>query len=177
MWFRVRWVNHRDLPAGRGAQVVGRNSTIIHTTRPRCDGISPSTDRVCCPSKRFRFMDILAPILWLVNELTGGYLNRRQVRLQVHTAYVRNGNPTPYYFINVTNKSSNRDLEVTRVWFATHPPVHILNPHTVLCPRTAAPRRAVRDVHRDGPTSGCARHGSSRSGPSLERRYRALNLG
>jgi hypothetical protein len=77
-------------------------------------------------------MDIPTPILSLVNELTGGYLNRRRVRLQVHAAYVRNGNPTPYYFLSVTNKSSTRDVEVTHVWFATNPTVHILDPQRPL---------------------------------------------
>jgi hypothetical protein len=84
------------------------------------------------PVKAITLMDILSPILWLVNELTGGYLNRRRVRVQVHTAYFRNGNPTPYCFVNVTNTSSRRDVEVTHVWFATNPPVHILNPYRPL---------------------------------------------
>ena len=84
------------------------------------------------PVKVISLMDICTPILWLVNELTGGYLNRRRVRVHVHTAYVRNGNPTPYYFVNVTNTSSTRDVEVTHAWFATNPPVHILNSHRPL---------------------------------------------
>ena len=52
--------------------------------------------------------------------------------MRVHTAYVGNGKPTPYYFVNVTNNSSTRDVEVTHVWFATKPPVHILNIHRPL---------------------------------------------
>jgi len=79
------------------------------------------------PVRAITLMDIFRPILWLVNELTGGYLNRRRVRVRVHTAYFGNGNPTAYYFVNVTNTSSTRDVEVTHVWFATNPPVHILN--------------------------------------------------
>jgi len=75
---------------------------------------------------------MIPPILWLVNELTGGYLNRRRVRVRVHTAYFGNGNPTPYYFISVTNKSSTRDVEITHVWFATNPPVHLQNIHRPL---------------------------------------------
>jgi hypothetical protein len=77
-------------------------------------------------------MDILTPILWFVNELTGGYLNRRRVRVQVHTAYARNDTPTPYYFVNVTNTSGTREVEVTHVWFATNPPVHLRNPQRPL---------------------------------------------
>jgi len=77
-------------------------------------------------------MDIIPPILWLVNELTGGYLSRRRLRVRVHTAYFGNGNPTPYYFISVTNKSSTRDVEITHVWFATNPPVHLQNIHRPL---------------------------------------------
>jgi hypothetical protein len=64
--------------------------------------------------------------------LTGGWVNRRRVQVRVHIAYFRNGDPTPYYFVNVTNKSKSRDVEITHVWFATDPPVHILNPHTPL---------------------------------------------
>ncbi len=119
-------------------------------------------------------MDTLTPILWLLNELTGGYLNRRRVRLQVHTAYVGNGNPTPYYFLNVTNRSGTRDVEVTHVWFATNPPVHIVNPHRPLPVRLRydEPWETCIEVAR---TPGCSRHGPTRSRPSLERRHRALN--
>jgi hypothetical protein len=84
------------------------------------------------PVNAITLMNILSPILWLLNELTGGYLNRRRVRVRVHTAYFRNGNPTPYCFVNVTTTSSKRAVEVTHVWFATNPPVHILNPYRPL---------------------------------------------
>ena len=84
------------------------------------------------PVKAITLMDLLSPILWLVNELTGGYPNRRRVRVQVHTAYVKNGHPTPYCFVNVTNRSSKRAVQVTHVWFATNPPVHIVNPYRPL---------------------------------------------
>ncbi len=73
-------------------------------------------------------MDIFTPILWLLNSVTGGWINRRRVRVRVHAAYFRNGNPTPYYFVNVTNRSRSRDVEITHVWFATDPEVRVLNP-------------------------------------------------
>jgi hypothetical protein len=36
------------------------------------------------------------------------------------------GNPVPFLFVNVTNLSRDRDIEVTHVWFAVDPPVHVL---------------------------------------------------
>ena len=34
----------------------------------------------------------------------------------VHVAFF-DGNPVPYYFVNVTNLSRDREVEVTHVWF------------------------------------------------------------
>ena len=39
------------------------------------------------------------------------------------------GNPVPFLFVNVTNLSRDRDIEVTHVWFAVDPPVHVLLSH------------------------------------------------
>jgi len=113
--------------------------------------------------KAITLMDTLTPILWLLNELTGGYLNRRRVRPQVHTAYVGNGNPTPYYFLNVTNRSGKRDVEVTHVWFATNPPVHILNPHRPLPVR----------LHYDEPRETCIEVARLPDVPGMDRLGRA----
>jgi hypothetical protein len=104
----------RDLPTERQAQVVGRNHEDSYHPPARRPDCSLDARRIL-PVKAITLMDILSPILWLVNELTGGYLNRRRVRVQVHTAYFRNGNPTPYCFVKVTNTSSKRDVEVTHV--------------------------------------------------------------
>jgi hypothetical protein len=43
------------------------------------------------------------------------------------------GQPPPYfYFVKVTNLSQSRDIEITHVWFATEPPVHLLLPERPL---------------------------------------------
>jgi hypothetical protein len=50
----------------------------------------------------------------------------RIVKLRVHRAYFT-GNPQEYYFVNVTNLSANRSVEVTHVWYQDtihHIPVH-----------------------------------------------------
>ena len=60
---------------------------------------------------------------WIWERLTG----RRQLRLLVHKANFRN-NPTPFYFINATNLSKSRELEITHVWFDTKPEVPVLEP-------------------------------------------------
>jgi len=113
--------------------------------------------------KAITLMDTLTPILRLLNGLTGGYLNRRRVRLHVHTGYVRNGHPTPYYFLTVTNTSSTRDVEVTHVWFATKPPVHILNPHRPLPVR----------LHYDEPWETCIEVAQLPDVPGMDRLGRA----
>jgi hypothetical protein len=57
----------------------------------------------------------------------GAFANRRQLRLTVHLAcFTASG--TACYFINATNLSSTRDIELTHVWFAVEPPVHAMPP-------------------------------------------------
>jgi hypothetical protein len=53
------------------------------------------------------------------------FLNRRNVRLTVHQA-VHLGLQRNCYFLTVTNLSRDRDVEITHVWFATTPEVHVL---------------------------------------------------
>jgi hypothetical protein len=64
-------------------------------------------------------------VLWLLDRLRGWQQGRRKVRVLVHPAVFR-GNPTPYYFVNVTNLSRDREVEVTHVWFDVDPPAHVL---------------------------------------------------
>ena len=58
--------------------------------------------------------------------------SRRKVSLTVHRAFpvtVQGGQPTPsgpeHFYVNVTNRSHERDVTVTHVWFESVPPVHV----------------------------------------------------
>ena len=63
----------------------------------------------------------------------------QQVRVLVHRAYLSSG--TDCYFINVTNRSPSRDAEVTHVWFACNPDIHVLN-HQRPLPRRLRPEES-----------------------------------
>ena len=58
--------------------------------------------------------------------------SRRKLRVLVHRAYFLSATGAPVgdeqFFIKVTNLSRDRDLEISHVWFATDPQVHVLNP-------------------------------------------------
>jgi hypothetical protein len=51
----------------------------------------------------------------------------RQVRLLVHRAIFLPSSPE-YFFLKATNLSPTREVEIEHVWFATQPPVYIVNP-------------------------------------------------
>jgi hypothetical protein len=53
--------------------------------------------------------------------------NRRKVKVLVHRARFEAGGPD-CYFVNVTNLSKNREVEITHVWFETNPQVHVIQP-------------------------------------------------
>ena len=55
----------------------------------------------------------------------------RRLRVLVHRAFF-SGNPEPYYFINVTNLSRNREIEIVNIWFETTPPTFVRNPRRTL---------------------------------------------
>ena len=55
----------------------------------------------------------------------------RHVRVTVHRGYLGD-TPEQMVFINVTNLSPSRDIEVIRVWFATAPSIEVSNPHRPL---------------------------------------------
>jgi hypothetical protein len=56
---------------------------------------------------------------------------RRKVRLTVHRAFfVASGREC--FFINVTNLSKNRELEITHVWFEAKPQIPALQPDRML---------------------------------------------
>jgi hypothetical protein len=53
---------------------------------------------------------------WIPQKLFETFLGRRRLQVLVHAAYFQ-GSPEKCYFVNVTNTSHNRDLEITHVWF------------------------------------------------------------
>ena len=67
----------------------------------------------------------------LVEKLLGwiwsGFSDRRRLRLTVHLACFQ-GSDLPYCFINATNLSRNRDVEITHVWIDCEPKIHVINP-------------------------------------------------
>ena len=81
------------------------------------------------PVKAITLMDLLSPILWLVNELTAGIRPASSPRASP-PAYVKNGHPTPCCFVDVTNRSSKSWSHACG--FATNPPVGIVNPYRPL---------------------------------------------
>ena len=66
---------------------------------------------------------IATPLAWAREA----FLGRRQVRLRVHRA-VLVASHRDCYFVNLTNLSRNRDIEVTHIWFESDPPIHVLQP-------------------------------------------------
>ena len=61
----------------------------------------------------------------LIDLLLGWLIHRRTVRVRVHRAIFVN-NQRDCFFLNVTNLSKDRDIEVTHIWFdcqGTHIPV------------------------------------------------------
>ncbi len=54
--------------------------------------------------------------------------DRRTLSVLVHRASFIGGGPDQYYFVNVTNLSKSRDVEITHVWFETDPQVHVMQP-------------------------------------------------
>lgn len=64
---------------------------------------------------------IATPLAWARDA----FLGRRQVRLRVHRALMV-ATRRDCYFVNLTNLSRDRDVEVTHIWFECQPPVHVL---------------------------------------------------
>ncbi len=71
---------------------------------------------------------ILVGIGSLTVAVVGLWLSRRvqrRVQVKVHMAAF-GGVPPICYFVNVTNVSLNREVEVTHVWFESSPPIPVL---------------------------------------------------
>ncbi len=67
-------------------------------------------------------VELLKPIF---DRLFSLYGDRRHIRLTVHKACFR-GSTRACYFINATNLSRNREVEITHVWFDVKPQVAAL---------------------------------------------------
>ncbi len=61
-------------------------------------------------------------------------LEPRRLQVLVHRALFI-GSVQQYYFINLTNLSENREIEVTHIWLESEPEVYILNPQRRLSKR------------------------------------------
>ena len=66
-------------------------------------------------------------ISWIPQRVWETVLGRRRLRLLAHHAYF-SGTGRPCYFLNITNMSRERELEVTHVWFALESEVHARAP-------------------------------------------------
>ena len=71
--------------------------------------------------------------VWLkiVDLLLTLFQKLRRIRVQAHRGVLL-GIDEPCLFINATNLSSTRDVEVTHVWLETDPRIHVLNPERPL---------------------------------------------
>ena len=70
---------------------------------------------------------LLQPIDWIV----AAWRARRQVRFTIHPASFV-GSDVPMYFLNITNNSLERSIEITHVFFDTEPEVHLMRPERPL---------------------------------------------
>jgi hypothetical protein len=64
---------------------------------------------------------------WIVERLFETVTGRRHLQVLVHLANFQ-GTGRACYFVNVTNLSHNREVEMTHVWFDVTPQVHALPP-------------------------------------------------
>ena len=61
----------------------------------------------------------------LIGWLSKVFSNLRRIRVTVHDAYFETN--IQAYFINVTNLSKSKEIEITHVWFDCSPIVDVLN--------------------------------------------------
>ena len=80
--------------------------------------------------KRTERRSVLDMVTWILQRLWEVFVERRRATLLVHHAYFGTG--AACYFLNLTNRSSKRDLEVTHVWFALEPEIHAHPPDRLL---------------------------------------------
>ncbi|MHB8643893.1 MAG: hypothetical protein ACYDA3_13515 [Gaiellaceae bacterium] len=69
----------------------------------------------------------LIPLPLITEVLRRWDQRRRKVRVTVHTGWLLPPHPNvECYFVNVTNRSPQREVVVTHVWFDSDPPVQVL---------------------------------------------------
>ena len=72
----------------------------------------------------------------ILDAILPAFFNRRRLRVRVHRAqFVGSGQEC--FFVNLTNRSSTRDLEVTHVWFQADGQIPLLQPQRPLPVRLA----------------------------------------
>jgi hypothetical protein len=72
-------------------------------------------------------LDLCSPLKAILDWYNG----RRILRVRVHRAFFQ-GLQTKFYFVNVTNLSKTRELEITHVWFDTDPRIVVMQPQRPL---------------------------------------------
>jgi hypothetical protein len=70
---------------------------------------------------------IMAAIAWISQRLWETASGTRQMNLLVHNAYFTVAR-RECYFLNATNLSRDREVEITHVWFALDPQIHAQTP-------------------------------------------------
>src|SRR5215831_7633069 len=83
----------------------------------------------------------------ILDAILPAFFNRRRLRVRVHRAFFLEHESAYYvtgvilaprpqgvecFFVNLTNRSSARDLEVTHVWFQANRQIQILHPERPL---------------------------------------------
>jgi len=68
---------------------------------------------------------------FLLNLILPLFSERRKIRLAVHKARFLHSDHF-FYFVNVTNLSRSREIEITHIWFDCKPQVHCLPPERPL---------------------------------------------
>jgi hypothetical protein len=74
---------------------------------------------------------LLDLVKFLADKGFAWWVDRRELRLRVH-AGVFSGSTQPCLFVTALNLSRSREIEITHVWFAVAPEVHLLRPERPL---------------------------------------------
>lgn len=76
----------------------------------------------------------LGGLKWISERIWQAVSGRRRIQFLVHEAAFL-GTGKRCYFLNVTNLSHDRELEITHVWFAANGEIHALPPDRPLLKR------------------------------------------
>jgi hypothetical protein len=63
----------------------------------------------------------------MLEMFTSGWLARRRLRFTVHRAWLVNSS-RECFFLNATNLSRDREIEITHIWFDSQPQVPVIQP-------------------------------------------------